>query len=469
MATYDLTPVNVPRVRTAFRRIRTPLPVPESLPILEELHRSEPRSMSGQPPIVWHSAEGCTVADRWGNRWIDWSSGVLIANAGHGRPEIVAALQACLKRPLLATYVFPHEDRAVLTRMLRDLSPDPARYQVFLLSTGSEAVENCIKLAKTYAIARHGRGRKYLVSFLHAFHGRTMGAQLAGGEEAQKTWMVDRDRTFVQVPFPDGYKQTDTSFASFRAALRARGIRPTEIAGVLTEAYQGVGPDFLPVGYARALEAFCRRHDIVLILDEVQSGFGRTGRMFMYEHYGITPDLVACGKGITSSLPLSAVIGRGDIMSLYQPGSMTSTHSASPLAVAAAIANLTVIRTERLAKRAARLGAVLADRLRRLQRRHRRVLGCVHARGLVAGIQVVQPGTKEPNPALALAINVACFQKGLLMFAPVGIAGECLKIAPPLTIPLAALRESLDVFEEAVTEVLAAQSASVSQPRTSTT
>jgi 4-aminobutyrate aminotransferase-like enzyme len=457
MATYDLTPVDVPRVRTRFRRIRTPLPVPASLPVLDELRRSEPRAMSGQPPVVWHRAEGCTVADRWGNRWIDWSSGVLITNAGHGRPEIVAAIQARLTRPLLATYVFPHEDRAEFTRLLRAISPDPARYRVFLLSTGSEAVENCIKLAKTYALARHGRRRKYFVSFVHAFHGRTMGAQLAGGEEAQKAWMVDRDRTFVQVPFPDGYKHTDTSFASFLAALRARGIRPADIAGVLTEAYQGVGPDFLPVRYARELEAFCRRHDIVLIVDEVQSGFGRTGRLFMYEHYGITPDLIACGKGITSSLPLSAVIGRDDIMDLYRPGSMTSTHSASPLAVAAAVANLQILRRERLAARAARLGQVLGERLRRLQRRHRRVLGCVRARGLVAGIQVVQPGTKTPNPALALAINVACFQRGLLMFAPVGVAGECLKIAPPLTIPAAALRESLDVFEAAVEDVLSRQ------------
>jgi 4-aminobutyrate aminotransferase-like enzyme len=177
----------------------------------------------------------------------------------------------------------------------------------------------------------------------------------------------------------------------------------------------------------------------------------------MYEHYGITPDLIACGKGITSSLPLSAVIGRDDIMDLYPPGSMTSTHSASPLAVAAAVANLRIIRRERLAARAARLGQVLGERLRRLQRRHRRVLGCVRVRGLVAGIQVVQPGTKTPNPALALAINVACFQRGLLMFAPVGVAGECLKIAPPLTIPAAALRESLDVFEAAVEDVLSRQ------------
>jgi 4-aminobutyrate aminotransferase / (S)-3-amino-2-methylpropionate transaminase / 5-aminovalerate transaminase len=178
--------------------------VPESLPILEELRRSEPRSMSGQPPVVWQRAEGFTVADPWGNRWIDWSSGVLIANAGHGHPAIVAALRSLIDRPLLATYVFPHEGRATLARMLREISPDPENYRVFLLSTGSEATENCIKLSKTYALEKYGPKRKVIVSFENAFHGRTMGSQLAGGVERQKNWIVDRDPSFVQVPFPDG-------------------------------------------------------------------------------------------------------------------------------------------------------------------------------------------------------------------------------------------------------------------------
>ena len=454
MATYDLTPVDVPKIDTAHRTIRTRLPVPESLPILEELRRSEPRSMSGQPPIVWHSAQGSTVSDAWGNRWIDWSSGVLITNAGHGHPEIVAALRAMLDRPLLATYVFPHEGRATLARMLRELSPDPERYSVFLLSTGSEATENCIKLSKTYAMEKYGPQRKYMVTFEHAFHGRTMGAQLAGGMERQKRWMVDRDATFVQVPFPDGYKNEDTSFDLFLSTLRDRGIRPDQIAGVMSETYQGIGPDFLPTDYAKRLEAFCREHDVVLTMDEVQAGFGRTGRMFGFEHYGITPDLIACGKGITSSLPLSAVLGRSDIMGIYPPGSMTSTHSASPLAVAAAIANLEVLRREDLVARADRLGRVLLDGLRPIQQRHARRLGCLWGKGLVAGIQVVMPGTKTPDADTATKINVACFQKGLLMFAPVGIGGECLKITPPLVIAEDALGESLAVFGEACDEVL---------------
>jgi 4-aminobutyrate aminotransferase/diaminobutyrate-pyruvate transaminase/4-aminobutyrate aminotransferase/(S)-3-amino-2-methylpropionate transaminase len=417
--------------------------------MFEELRRSEPRSMSGQPPIVWHKAEGSTVSDKWGNRWIDWSSGVLITNTGHGHPRIRRAVQELLDRPLMATYVFPHEGRAELTRMLRMISPDPRSYQVFLLSTGSEATENCIKLSKTYALEKHGPQKKYFVSFNNAFHGRTMGAQLAGGMPKLKRWMGECCPLFAQVPFPDGYKNEDVSFDLFLKTLKAKSIKPEHIAGIMVESYQGVGPDFLPLDYARKLAAFCREHDIVLTADEVQSGFGRTGKMFCYEHYGIAPDLIACGKGITSSLPLAAVIGRTDVMSLYPAGSMTSTHSASPLAVAAGIANLQVIQEERLVERAARLGAWFVPELERIQRKYPRVLGCCHGKGLVAGLQAVKSGTKTPDPEMALRVNIACFQRGLLMFGPVGVGGECIKIAPPLTIEEEALRESVTVLEEA--------------------
>lgn len=454
MAEYNLTPVVVPPVQTKYRTICTAIPVPESLPIFEALRLAEPRSMAGQPPVVWHKAEGATVSDRWGNRWIDWSSGVLITNAGHGHPAIREAIRAELDRPLLATYVFPHEGRATLVRMLSELSPDPKTYLAFLLSTGSEATENCIKLSKTYALEKHGPAKKVFVSFNNAFHGRTMGAQLAGGMGRLKTWMGACDPSFVQVPFPDGYKNADVSFDLFLKSLKEKGVSPSDIAGVMTESYQGVGPDFLPVEYAKKLEAFCREHDIVLTMDEVQSGFGRTGKMFCYQHYGIKPDLIACGKGISSSLALAAVIGRTDIMSLYPPGSMTSTHSASPLAVAASIANLKVIKDEGLVERAARLGEWFIPELRRIQGLYPSVLGCCQGKGLVAGIQAVKEGTRTPDPALALKINLACLYRGLMMFAPVGVGGECIKVAPPLSIEEEALRESVGVFEEAVHAVL---------------
>ena len=454
MAGYDLTPVDVPRVETKYRTIKTKIPVPESIPIFEALLASEPQSMMGQPPVIWHKAEDFLIHDRWGNRWIDWSSCVLVANAGHGRPEIKEALKSILSQGLVASYVFVHEQRAELCGMLQSLAPNPETYKVFLLSTGSEATENCIKLAKTYALEKYGSRRKYLVSFQNAFHGRTMGAQLAGGMEKQKTWMVNRDPTFAQIPFPDGYKNENTSFDLFLSTIREKRIAPDEIAGVMTESYQGVGPDFLPVDYAKRLEEFCRENDIVTIFDEVQSGFCRTGKMFCFEHYNVKPDLIGCGKGISSSLPISAVIGRDDIMGLYPPGAMTSTHSASPLPVAAAIANMKILIKENLADRAARMGEILMPRLDRIQKKQPERLGCLHGKGLVAGIQVVKPGTRTPDPDTAMAINYACVRKGLLMFAPVGIAGECLKIAPPLTIAEDALMESAQVFEEAVDEVL---------------
>ncbi len=456
MAVYDLTPVEVPKVETKYRSIKTKLPVPESLPIFESLEHSEPRSMMGQPPIIWDKAEGFIVSDPWGNRWIDWSSGVLITNAGHGRKEIRDALREVIDRGLLASYVFVHERRARLTQMLRELSPDPANYRVFLMSTGSEATENCIKLSKTYALEKQGPRKKYFVTFENAFHGRTMGAQLAGGWERQKKWMVDRDATFVQVPFPDGYKNEDLSFDLFLKTLREKGVEGRNVAGVMTETYQGGGPDFLPVEYAQKLEAWCREYDVVMCYDEVQAGFGRTGKMFGFEHYGVRPDLIACGKGISSSLPLSAVIGREDIMGQYPPGSMTSTHSGSPLPVAAAIASLEIIQREKLVERSACLGEILIPELHRLRRKYPQALGCVHGKGLVGGIQVVKPGTKTPDPETALKINIASFQKGLLMFAPVGGQGECVKIAPPLCITEDALRESIQVLEEALDEVLGA-------------
>lgn len=454
MAQYNLTPAEVPAVETKYRRIQTKLPVPESLEIFEKLSRSEPRSMMGQPPIIWDRAEGFQVEDKWGNRWLDWSSGVLIANSGHGRKEVREALKELIDKPLLSTYVFVHEKRAELTTMLQKLAPKPDEYSVFLLSTGSEAVENAIKMARTYAVEKHGKQKRYIVSFENAFHGRTLGSQLAGGMDKLKTWIVGEGKTFIQVPFPDGYKNEDTRFDLFLESIAAQGVAGEEIAGIITESYQGVGPDFLPVEYAVKLQEFCRKYDIISIYDEVQAGFGRTGKMFTFEHYGVEPDLITCGKGISSSLPLSAVIGKKKIMDLYAPGSMTSTHSASPLPVAAAIENLKLIEKEHLVENSRKLGDILLSGLQKIVNAYPNRLGCLHGKGLVAGIQVVKPDTKEPDAVTATRINEKCFHSGLLMFAPVGIAGECLKIAPPLVITEDALREGIGVFSEACNEVL---------------
>jgi 4-aminobutyrate aminotransferase/(S)-3-amino-2-methylpropionate transaminase len=450
---YSLKPVKVAVVNTAHRRIHTPLPVPQSVPILEQLVRYEPRSMQGQPPIIWHRAFGFQVEDPWGNRWIDWSSGVLVTNAGHGHPRICQAIREVVERPLLATYVFPHKLRADLAAKLVELSPAGID-KAFILSTGSEAVECAVKLARTWGIAHGGERKHIIVSFENAFHGRTLGSQLAGGMQNLKKWIVRTDVGFVQVPFPDGYKNEDTRFDLFEETLAKKGIEPKDVAGVVSETYQGVGPDFMPAEYAQKLRRWCDKHGAVLIMDEVQAGFGRTGKMFGFEHYGIVPDLIACGKGISSSLPLSAVLGKAEIMDQYAPGSMTSTHSGNPVCCAAALANLEVIVEEKLVENAAALDAPLRKGLSAIQARHPDVVGCVQSLGLVAGLQIVHPASKRPNPDLALRINELCFRKGLLMFAPVGVAGECVKIAPPLCITREALEEGIAVLSEAVDEAV---------------
>jgi 4-aminobutyrate aminotransferase-like enzyme len=448
---YSLIPAPTQPVDTPHRRIVTSLPVPESLPILESLMRDEPQSMQGQPPIVWAKAEGCAVSDAWGNRWLDWSSGVLITNVGHGHPYMRAALRAAVDQPLLATYCFSHAGRAKLAHMLTERAPRPLD-KVFLLSTGAEAVENALKLARTWG-RRIDPAKRILVSFQNSFHGRTLGAQLAGGMPRLKQWIGELDPSFVQVPFPDGFKNSDTRWELFEESLAAQGVDPAQVAGVISETYQGVGPDFMPVEYAQRLRTWCDRHGALLIFDEVQAGFGRTGKYWGFEHYGVTPDLVTCGKGLSGAMPVAAVLGRADVMDLYPPGAMTSTHSANPVCVAGAVASLEILDQEQLVANSARLGSLLYQELLPIQRRHEKRLGKVcGGRGLVAGVLTVKPGTREPDPELALRINEACFRKGLLMFAPVGVGGECLKISPPLCITEEALREGIDVFAQACAE-----------------
>src|SRR5438094_214717 len=250
---FSITPRVVPRVETKHRRIISKLPHPDSIATLEKLRQFEPQSMRGQPPLVWDRAEDIYVYDKYGNKWLDWSSGVLVTNCGHGAPEVRQAI-------------------------------------------------------------------------------------------------ID------QVPFPDGYWTEDTSFEFFLAALEKKGLPPENVAGVMFETYQGVGPDFAPVDYIRQLAAWCKANGALLIFDEVQAGFARTGKFWAFEHYGVTPDVICCGKGITSSLPLSAVIGRANIMDQFPPGSMTSTHTGNPVCFPAALANLKKIVANHCTAHAARVG-----------------------------------------------------------------------------------------------------------------
>src|SRR4051812_6964514 len=299
---FDITPKAVPLVETPFRRIRTATPPPESVPPLERLLRCEPRSMSGQPPIVWERAEGFQVYDRYGNMWLDWSSGVLVTNAGHAHPAVRQAIIDQAESGLLHSYCFPNEERAALAEYLVGLAPQGLD-KCFLLTTGAETTECALKLARSWGARTGGPGKIGIVSFHQGFHGRTMGAQQMGPLGGGSGWIRNLDPDIHHVPFPDGYRVTDTSFDLFLRTLEERGAGPDRIAGVITETYQGVGPDFMPVEYAQALRRWCDEHGVVLILDEVQAGFGRCGTFWGFEHYGIVPDLITCGKGISSSLP----------------------------------------------------------------------------------------------------------------------------------------------------------------------
>jgi 4-aminobutyrate aminotransferase-like enzyme len=451
---YPLEPRQVEAVETRFRKICTAIPVPESLPVLETLRDCEPQSMSGQPPIVWDHAEGVSVWDRYGNKWLDFSSGVLITNAGHGRKEIVDAIVAQATRSLLTTYCFPNEPRAQLVREVVDTAPEPLD-RLFLLSTGSEGTECALKLARSYGHTKGGRKKNVIVSFQNAFHGRTLGAQMMGGIPALKEWIVHHDPELVQVPFPDGFRVTDTSFDLFLGSLRKLGVTADRVAGVITETYQGVGPDFLPVEYARRLREWTAEHDACLIFDEVQAGFGRCGKWWGFELYDIVPDLVCLGKGMSSSLPVGGVLGRSNIMDLYPPGSMTSTHSGNPVCCAAAVANIDYLLAHKLHENAAKVGAAMNARLAEIAEKHSRIVGCHHGQGLVAGLQMVKaPGGTEPNPDFCWEVVRRCFEMGLLFFAPVGVGGGCLKIAPPLCLTEEAALEGCEVIEKAINDCL---------------
>jgi 4-aminobutyrate aminotransferase-like enzyme len=446
---FSIEPTAVPEVNTPFRRIRSPLPHPDSVPILEQLRTYEPRSMSGQPPIVWHRAEGVHVYDAYGNMWLDWSSGVLVTNVGHGHPAIREAIKAQCDRVLLHNYCFPSEERALLARRLVELAPEGIE-KCFLLTTGSEATECCLKLSRTWGRRTGGDKKIGIVSFQQGFHGRTMGAQQMGGLGDGHLWVVNLDPAIYRIPFPDGYRNTDTSFESFLRALDELHVTADDIAGVVVETYQGAGPDFMPVEYARQLREWCTAHGVVLTLDEVQAGFGRCGTFWGFEHYGIVPDLIACGKGISSSLPLSAVLGRADIMDIYEPGTMTSTHSGNPVCCRAALASIDTILREGLVENARRLGELLLPGLLSIQARHPQQIGCVHGKGLVAGLQIVHPGTKSPDPDLAHAIVEECYRAGLMLFAPVGVGSACVKIGPPLCITEEAIQDGLGALSGAV-------------------
>lgn len=452
---YPIEPKPAAPVQTKHRRICTAIPAPQSVPILQQLRAVEPVCMEGQPPILWDRAEGCSVFDAWGNQWLDFSSGVLITNAGHGRKAMVDAITAAAQRPLLTSYCFPHDLRAQLVMALQEMAPSQD-FRVMLLSTGSEACELCIKLARAHG-RRVGKKDAVFVTFSNAFHGRTLGSQRAGGIPSLQEWIGYEDSHFAYVPFPDGgvrCRPEENDFSAFERTLQQQGISPERVCGVMTESYQGGNASFAPPQYIQQLRQWCDRHNAVLIMDEVQAGFGRTGKFWGFEHYGIVPDLISCGKGISGSLPLSAVMGKSALMNQFPPGSMTSTHSGNAICCAAALASLRIIQQERLVENAARVGAVFQELAGRIRERFHKVILAYHGKGLVGSLHCVKAGTREADARLAWEVVGECVRRGVLLFAPVGFGSASVKLCPPLCITEEAVREGFSVIEDAFAYVL---------------
>ncbi|MCX5816583.1 MAG: aspartate aminotransferase family protein [Proteobacteria bacterium] len=455
---FNLEPVAVTLVNTAYRKILTKIPAPESLEIFNTLDEYEAQAMHGQLPVVWDKAEGFQVFDPYGNCWIDFTSTIFLANSGHANPRIVDSLQKTLDQKLLHTYTFPSQIRATFLKKLIKITP-PQFEKAFLLSAGTEATECAVKLMRM-----HGQTIKPtklgIISFQGAMHGRTMGAEMLKGDPLKSAWIGYRDPNMHHLPFPYPWIAEDTQnkqydwrnrFQEDMEALKANELNFDNIAGFMIESYLGWGAIFYPVEYIKALVDFAKEYDCLVTFDEIQGGFGRTGKLFVYQHYDVEPDLLCLGKAISGSLPLSAVVGSQKIMDLPEFGSMSSTHSANPLCCAAGLANLEAIESGNLVEESARKGEILHLRLNALKEKYPDRISYIFGKGLLAGVIFKDPETGKPDELFPSRVCEKAMQKGLLL---VHTGRESIKIGPPLTIPDDALEEGLDVLNEAIAETI---------------
>ena len=453
----SLEPIPTTPVTSRWRRIVTPIPAPASIPVIERLRAAEPQSMAGLPPILWDQAEGFLVRDRFGNQWIDLTSGIVVANAGHAHPRILQAIRSATEQPLLATYAFPSEPRLRLLEKLVALSPIP-NSKAILYSSGTEATECALMLMRRHGQRIHSQ-KVGVVSLAGHYHGRTLAAHLASGMPQPTDW-IERERVdHFQIPAPHsltcpwGKSQEGSCGAEcFRAGINAlaeRGVGPERIAGLIFEPVPGTTTMPISHDFAAAAADWAKQHQVLLAFDEIQCGCGRTGKFFGGDHLGVTPDLIVLGKGLSSSLPVSAVIGRSALLDLPLPGEMSSTHGGNPVCAAAALANLQVLEDERLIEAAVRTGAAVLERLRSLQRDYSQSIRAVQGVGLFISVHLRKPSTDEPDVELADAVAQAAVRRGVLMFTT---GRGYLKFTPPLSIDLEAALEAVDVIRECLVE-----------------
>lgn len=434
---------------TTVAHVKGPLPGPESRRLMALGRQYEAQVHGYQAPLVWDKAHGVVVTDVDGNRYIDWTSGVLVTNVGHCHPDLVHAIQEAAGR-LLNSYEFPTAPRLMLAKRMVEITPDHLN-RAFFMTTGSEVTEAAMRVAKRF------RGGFEILSFLGGFHGRTAEARSAGGLGGVKAGYGPVMPGYIHLPYPYCYRcpfnadPEDCGFLCLEFAdTVVRSVSTGALAGLIVEPYQGAaGFIFPPEGYLSGLEAWVRDREIVFILDEVQSSFSRTGRFLALEWDGLKPDIVCIGKGIGSGMPISALMATSDVMSALGPGDLGSTLGGNPFACSAALAVIDILQRERLSDNARRIGATLKDRLLEIKEKSQH-LGDVRGRGMVLGLEFVNDkATKEPAPDLTMRVIKESAENGLLV-GKVGPFGNVIRVAPPLVMTEAEAHESLDIMEKVV-------------------
>lgn len=450
-------PKEVPCIETQNRRICTKLPVPESLEIIERSIKYEPWSMNHQLYAVWDKAIDYKIYDKWGNIWIDFSSGIFVTNSGHGNPEMVEAIRHMLDKPLLNCYYYFLEERSLLAEQLVKMAPDNMD-QVFFLTTGAETTECALKLCRMHGLKQRS-DKLGMLSFHGAFHGKTLGAQTMAGKPASWKWIGDMDPNIYHLPCPtDPFGNMDQiydeewgrqKFQEDISELEKSGVNLDTIAGAIFEPYQGWAALFYPIGYIKALREFLTDRNALLVSDEVQAGFGRTGKLFGYEYYDVDVDIICCGKAVSGALPLSAVLSRREIIDV--DGSLNSTHGGSPLPVASALANLRFIEREGLVEKAKEKEKIVRAKFEELKNRFPDRVVAIHGFGLAFAAIVVKPGTRELDVELVDRVIERAYEKGLMSIRT--MTGT-IKVGPPLTISEDALIEGMDIIIESMGEIV---------------
>ena len=436
---------------TRVIEIRTEIPGPRSREILEREHRAVAWPLTVHEPIVAERARGATITDVDGNTFVDFIGGVGVVNVGHNHPRVVAAIVEQAERFLHTDFtVVPYEGYVELAERLGALAPISGETRCAFFNAGAEAVENAVKLARLYT------KRQGVIAFEGAFHGRTMLAlTMTSKTHPYKRGLGPFAPEVYRAPYPNAYRGPDAAEAlAALDRLFTTHVSPDHVAAIVFEPQQGEG-GFLPAPpeFVTGLREICDEHGIVLVADEVQTGFGRTARMFAMEHFDVEPDLMTVAKSIAGGLPLSGVIGRAEIMDDPHAGAIGGTFIGNPVALAAACAVLDVFAEEQLVARAQILGDALRARMLAWQSRWPQI-GDVRGLGAMLAIELVEdPETKKPAPELVAAVIDEALQRGLLLLKA-GVHGNCIRVLCPLTTSESELDDGLRAWEEALAAVL---------------